>query len=307
MQERKKTDYPESMYAGMHTVSGTSNVAATDPTTSVSDNSIKICSQRKVRNEDKYETYLQLNLNKHTGEQKMITKYSEFSSVLEEVLDGIGMKKDDFKINRADFSFNFTEVEHYEAYQKLHRLLLCCLADAYSFENTYQAQDLWTYDSLSVAIKNCSYEAENYNKFLESGGTDEAKNRFEIRSKKIKSDLEHEFTCIWVEKLYNSLDHFEDVQQRYNMNLERMYKEDLERPKKQRKYYNLNAFLLQYQECIFTSMQMVDLLSRFDEVENPKTKAKNFKARHNIEYFSKSDLKYVVSIMSNKMEEYFNS
>lgn len=305
MNNQKKLIYDDSMYVGIHTVSGTSNVIATDPATSISDNSIKVCSQRKVRNKDMVETYLQINTNKHTGVQKMITRYSEFMSVLEEVLSGIGMKKDDFKINRADFCFNFSTEEHYEAYKKLHRMLLCCLSDKYSFKNAYQTQDLWTYESLSLAIKNDSYEAENYNKFLESEGSDEAKNRLEIRSKKIKSDIPHEFLEIWCDKLHKCLDHFEAVQQRYNMNLERLYKEDLEKPKKQRRYYNLTAFLLQYQDCIFTSSQMVDLLSRFDEVENPKARAKNFKSRHNIEYFSKTDLKYIVSIITKKMEEYF--
>ena len=33
---------------------------------------------------------------------------------------------------------------------------------------------------------------------------------------------------------------------------------------------------------------MVDLLSRFDEVENPKVKAENFKKAHHIEYFTRS-------------------
>ena len=296
MKQSKKEVYENTMYVGTHTVSGTSNVVATEPMNAASENAVKVCTQRKVRNKDQIETYLQLN-----------PRYSEFLSVLEDILSGVGIEMEEFKIKRADFCFNFKDETHYEAYQKLHRLLLCCLSDAYSFDNAYQAQSLWTYDSLSLAIKNDSYEAENYNKDLESGGTDEAKSRLEIRSKKIKTELPHEFMDIWCEKLEKSLDHFEDVQQRYNMNLERLYKEDLEKPKKQRKYYNLTSFLLQYQECIFTSAQMVDLLTRFDEVENPRSKAKNFKKYHHIEYFSKSDLKYIVAVLKKKMEEYFHN
>lgn len=305
MRTSKKEHYEKSVYAGIHTISGTSQkeVERIDATI---EPCIKSCSQRKVRGQDASETYLQMNLNKHTGENVLITRFSEFDNVLEAVLDGVGLKKEDFTISRADMSFNSNNEQDYHLYQKLHRLLICCLADAYSFKNCYQTYDLWSYKSLNVAIRNDEYEAENYDKEAESNGKSEIKNRLELRSKRMKnSTLQKEFMEKWFVKLDKAITRFEDVQQRYNMELERLYKEDLERPKKHRRYYNLTAFLLQYQECIFCTKQMVDLLSRFDEVKNPESRAKAFKRTHSIEYFSKSDLGYITDVLKKKTVEYF--
>ena len=92
-----------------------------------------------------------------------------------------------------------------------------------------------------------------------------------------------------------------------NYHLERLYKKDLTKPKKERDYISLNAFLMQYREAIYCRGQMIDLLSRFDEVKNPKKKADRFKEKHKIEYFSQSDLNKIIDVLREKTEEYFNS
>jgi hypothetical protein len=220
----------------------------------------------------------------------------------------MGLAPDDFHINRADLCFNSTDPESFAQYQKLHRLLICCIADKYSFKNCYQSQDLFSYDGLSVAIKNDRYEIENYDKERESDSKDECKNRLELRSKKMQhSTIRHEFIDLWMCKLDEAIGNYKSVQQRYNMNLERLYKLDLAKPKQKRRYLNLTAFLLQYQECIFCRAQLIDLLARFDEVKDPEAKADNFKKKHKIEYFSQADLKYIVDCLKRKTEVYFNT
>lgn len=304
MKQEKKLHYVQNMYAGIHTISGVSSqeIAHIDPLVV---EAVK-CNVRKVKNSDKKETYMRINPNKLANEDKsLIANYNEFKEYLDLTLDCCGLDPKEFKINRADMSFNSNNPQDYLLYRKLHRLLICCIADAYKFVNCYQTYDLWNYDSLNVAIKNDDYECENYNKDKESQGKDVVKNRLEIRSKRIKnSDMKYEFLCIWSEKLDNAICHFESVQERYNKNLAQLYLEDLKKPKNERKYYNHTSFCMQFSDCIFTSRQMVDLLNRMG-IDNPQTKAKTFKRNHKIEYFSKADLQFIVNVIKKKTEEYF--
>ena len=89
--------------------------------------------------------------------------------------------------------------------------------------------------------------------------------------------------------------------------LEQLYKRDIAKPPKERNYLSLNAFLLQHKEAIYTRKQMIDLVSRFEEVGNPTKKADKFKDKHRIEYFSQKDLDYIIGILKKKTSEYFNS
>ena len=50
---------------------------------------------------------------------------------------------------------------------------------------------------------------------------------------------------------------------------------------------------------------MVDLLSRFDEVKDPETRAKNHQKRYGIEYFSKKDVEYAVAEIKRAAEKFF--
>ena len=84
-----------------------------------------------MRGKDEYKTYLQLNPNKLDGEQKIITRYSELQKVLDIIFTGIGSSVDDLSMSRADLCFDSTNPDAYEDYKKLHRLLICCVAEAY--------------------------------------------------------------------------------------------------------------------------------------------------------------------------------
>ena len=64
---------------------------------------------------------------------------------------------------------------------------------------------------------------------------------------------------------------------------------------------------MQHKEAIYTRKQMIDLVSRFEEVKNPPKRADRFKDKHRIEYFSQKDLDYIIGILKKKTSEYFNS
>ena len=116
------------------------------------------------------------------------------------------------------------------------------------------------------------------------------------------NDIEKQFHG-WYTRLDKALKNLDKVHQRYNDELEKIYKE--EKDAFPVKFRSLTDFLIQYQNCIFCKAQMIDLLSRFDEVKNPETRAKNHKKRYGIEYFSKMDVEYAVAEIKRAAEKFF--
>lgn len=257
---------------------------------------------------DEEKTYLLINPNKQGEGESLITKYSEFVEKMEYILNNIGVDLGEYDVIRADFCFNSTDESTYNSYQKLHRLLISCLAKAYKYKSCYVSHDLWDSERLSIAIKKDDSEVENYNKARQSEGKDESSNRLEFRSKRMSgTSIEYQFMTKWFERLDKARSSFDDMQTECNKHLERLYKNDIAKPPKERNYLSLNAFLLQHKESIYTRKQMIDLLSRFDEVSNPTKRADRFKDKHRIEYFSQKDLEYIIEVLKAKTTEYFNS
>ena len=125
----------------------------------------------------------------------------------------------------------------------------------------------------------------------------------ELRSKCLTSnDIEKQFHG-WYTRLDKALKNLDKVHQRYNDELEKIYKE--EKDAFPVKFRSLTDFLIQYQNCIFCKAQMIDLLSTFDAVKNPETRAKNHKKRYGIEYFSKKDVEYAVAEIKRASEKFF--
>ena len=295
MKTEDRNLYIESYYAAHHTISGfvaDVNQAATDQ-----DPVVKTCHPKN----DRY--YIQLNPNKVVP-GSMIKTFSEYKSVLEATMERI--EATELQITRADLSFNSDDESHYEQFKKLHKLLISCLSEAYGVRNSYQSCDLWSNRSLSVAIKSDRFEAENYNKDLESHGTTEAKNRLELRSKRMASGIEEEFLVKWFERLDRAVEVFEDVQAHYNRELIRIWNEDQAKTKKEQEFVSLTAFVLRYKDCIFTRKQLQSLFEGVG-VQNPKNRAKKFKDGHKIEFFSHQDLKIIVQTIKNMTKKYYNS
>lgn len=306
MNIQKRNEYEETMNLnGIDTLSGyiPHEISDKDMKNGVKSN-INQCNYQ-VSNE---RTYLLINPNKQGKGEKLITKYSEFVDKMSFILSNLGADLSEYDVIRADFCFNSTDKSTYDTYQKLHRLLLSCLAKAYKYKNCYVSCDLWDFERLSIAIKKDDSEAENYNKARQSDGKDECANRLELRSKRMSgTSIEYQFMTKWFERLDKARECFNDVQMECNKHLEKLYKDDLGKLPKERNYLSLNAFLLQYKETIYTRKQMIDLLSRFEEVKNPTKKADKFKENHKIEYFSQKDLEYIIEVLKKKTEEYFDS
>lgn len=301
MKIQLRNRYIENLYACLHTLSGNCEFCNSNASSNeiiVTEHNLK---KRPTKDSDQH--HLILNPNR-VCPSTMIKKYSEFEYVLQESLGR--MEVENFQITRADLSFNSDDFRDYELFKKLNRLLICCIASSRNIKNCYRTTDLWTHKSLSIAVKSELLEAENYDKSMENPNV-ETKNRLELRSKKMKNTtLRAEFTEKWVKRLDQAFEHFERVQERYNHHLNKLWIDDQAKKRKDRDYASLTAFLLQFKDCIFTRKQLVNLIA-MTGANNPETIVKNFKNRHNIELYSKQDLKIIIEAIKEKMFDYFNS
>lgn len=263
------------------------------------DEAVLPCITANSRSQNGTTTTSIINVNKLMGD---IFSYSDFQVALDTVLAGAGISQ--YSVIRADMRFDSYDKEHYRDYAKLNRYLISALAVTYKVKNKYRTTDLFTQKQLSVAIKNKYFECENYDKSAESDGKDIAMSRLEERSKSwADNDFEKEFTEKWFNRWDKAINNLSLVHSQYNDALENLYNEN--KNAYPCRFRSLTDFLIQYQDCIFCKEQMIDLLSRFPEVENPKSRAENHKKRYGIEYFSKKDVEYAIREIKNATLDFF--
>ena len=279
----------------------------------------KCISSNSQSNNELTTTTSVINPNKLMGD---IFSYQEFRTVFNTILGGAGIS--DYNLIRADMRFDNYEPDHYKQYAKLNRYLISMLAVTYKVKNTYKTENLFSHKQLSVAIKNDYFEIENYDRAAKSELTENheeiAQARLEERTvsrsfrnlyekcKKSGEDinmkiLKSEFTDGWFARWDKAIKNMDKVQQRYNDELEKIYKED--KNSYPTRFRSLTDFIIQYQDCIFCKKQMIDLLSRFEEVKDPKIRAENHKKRYGIEYFSKKDVERAIEEVKRATEEFF--
>ena len=238
-----------------------------------------------------------LNLNKLTLD---IYEYSYFQEQLQMLLDSAGITE--YRIVRADFRF-----DEYARFAKIHRYLISLLATQYQVTNAYRTVNLFSQKQLSVAIKNKYFECENYDKAAESNKSDAAAGRLEIRSKSLRtSDLQKVFMEEWFNRWDKSLSCIEEMSAKYNTELKKIYKEGKE--KSLTGFRSLTDFLIQYESCIFSREQMVNLISLVDtSVRNPSKRVSNFKQKYGTDFYTEKDIKYVVNEIKRATAQYFSN
>lgn len=243
-----------------------------------------------------------LNLNKLTLD---IYEYSYFQEQLQMLLDSAGITE--YRIVRADFRFDMFEPDEYARFAKIHRYLISLLATQYQVTNAYRTVNLFSQKQLSVAIKNKYFECENYDKAAESNKSDAAAGRLEIRSKSLRtSDLQKVFMEEWFNRWDKSLSCIEEMSAKYNTELKKIYKKGKE--KSLTGFRSLTDFLIQYESCIFSREQMVNLISLVDtSVRNPSKRVSNFKQKYGTDFYTEKDIKYVVNEIKRATAQYFSS
>lgn len=288
---------------GIHTANGTTQeIVDLDKASTI--NLIENCNIRKVRNEDKYETYMRVNPNRNYNGY-ISTEYTDFKNVMQGLFDELGVS--DFEWKRVDLSFNTLDNKYFANYTKLNRLLIACLANSTNDKNTYDTKNFWNGKTKSLATKNQLREIEFYDKEDESQRRSPYYSRLEFRSIRMRGSIEHEFLDVWSERLDKAVKEFEAVQDRFNLNMAEIYMEDLAKRKKDREFMSINSFLMTRREYIFTNSQMKKLLMMLGLTEKEaKNKAYNFKKLHTIEYFKREDLEIIIADIKAKIIEYFS-
>lgn len=240
-----------------------------------------------------------INVHKLNGE---VYTYEDFMKSLLKILNEAGISV--YNIIRADMRYDSYDSAYYNEFKKLNRYLISALAVTYKVSNTYRTEDLFSQQQLSIAIKSRYIECEHYDKNAQTKGRDAACSRLELRSKggKIK-ELKNEFIDMWGKRWDKAVKNLLTVQKKYNDSLEKIYKDS--KYNKTAEFRSLTDFIIRYQECIFTHEQLVELLSRFDEIKNPINRARNHKKRYGMEFFTDNDVKYAITEIKRATEEFF--
>lgn len=282
------------------------------------DENVSECITTRI-NETGTEAVSKINPNKLNGD---VFSFSEFRETMQEILSASGVGR--YRFTRTDLRLDAYDRRHYRLFSKLNKYLISAIAVSYSTKNNYRAEDLFTGNQISIAVKNDYFEVENYDRNhknkVTGNTTEQATARLEERTtarqwrglyqmEYVSAEtnmtlLEWEFTKKWASRWQKARKNLQMVQDAYNDALVKKYHEGLN--KKPVQFRSLTDFLIQNQESIFTSAQMVDLLGRLG-VENPKGRAKYHKKKYGCEYFSLADVDYAIAEIKRATEEYFNS
>lgn len=241
-----------------------------------------------------------INPNKLFGD---VESYSDLELAMDTITGVVGIT--DYTYSRFDLRFDSYAENYYEDYAKLNKLILSLIAVTYNVTNTYESKNMFSNALLSMSIRNKYFQVECYDKEAESNGRERATCRLEFRSLGLNTkDIKNKFINTWFRRLDKSSKSFKKVEQKYNTELARLYHEGVDSiPVKFRSWRD---FVLQYQSCIFSKRQLVDLLRRMD-IQNPKGKAKEFKDDYHIEFFSQTDINHTIKLIKSAALQYFNS
>lgn len=248
-------------------------------------------------------TSCKINVHRLYGD---IFKYSEFRTALDTITVNAGINE--YQVTRVDVRLDSYNEKDYKKYSKMNRIIVSLLGTTYQTKNNYKCVDLFNNQQLSISVKNDYFQIEYYDKEKQSCGKDKAKSRLELRSLKVgipPKDISNKFIDEWGRRFDKAIGNYSEMQMRYNRELEQIYLKD--RDEFPRKFKNINSFLMQYQECIFTKEQLIDLLSRFEEVKNPVNKAKNYKQQYGVEYYSERDVNEAIDEIKRAVKEFFES
>lgn len=299
MNTHKRQMYIENLYGGLHTVALKTGWIDVDAI--AGHPIVKSCVRKKIRGKEVYEYYLQLNPNKGTN-CEIVRSFSQYMKIIKDLLAAAGCSE--FTITRADFAFNSDDSEDFQMFRKLNKLLIFGIAEACKTQNNYETFGLWNGVPLNAAVKNGYIEAENYDKDSESKGKAQAKNRLELRSKRISCNLPEEFLQGWFSRLDKAVEQFQAVQDRLNEEMVRQWTENQNKGRKDREFLSMTQFILWNRNRIFTRGQLESLLDRIGS-KNPKTTAKKLKNKHRIEFFSLTDLRIITKELKKIMTNYF--
>lgn len=271
-------------------------------------------------------------INPNRREDDVFT-FSDFRRVCNEIFTEIGVE--DYRIMRADFRLDSYNKEHFRDYAKLNKYLIAALAVSYNSANNYRTVDLFSDATLNICVKADYFQAECYDRDRKNkvtGNTSEtAKARLEERSIARQMDtkwkrltdgdlsfsthetnmdlLKEEFTNGWATRWSKARGNLKKVQDKYNQHLLEKYRDGKNARPVQ--FRDVTDFIIQNQDSIFTTRQMVDLLTQLNAenpelgIRNPKGRATYYKKKYGFEYISQGDVDHALKEIQRATEAYF--
>ena len=248
--------------------------------------------------------------NEKTGEIKFLSKINIKEYFNERVINLSDYKEklniileqyeiDQYNISRVDFNFDCEE-NNYNEMMKINKLIILLLSLKYNIKKRYQSFEPLTYDNLTIRIQSEYYEAENYNKEIESNSMDEAKNRFELRSKALakRNKSIEQLLTEWCYKLDSVMLSYVDLQNKANESLFVKWKSE-----KGKEVKSVSEFIRKYQQNFYTVKQLVEFYKLIG-ANNPAQSAYNFNSKNDIEYISISDLNIYINVLKKSAEKF---
>ena len=264
----------------------------------------------KRRVGDEYRQSTIFNPNAVMGADEL-ESFSEVECVCSELESRFDMNN--FEITRVDMRFDMYNEGDFDKYEKLHRFMLLMLSEAYPEKgNAYHTRDLKYLDVIkSNKVTNQRFEAENYNKEIESKGKDKCKNRLELRSKDLKGkSIPDEFQITWFKRWSKALKEYQRVQDDLNKYLSTQWKE-IEKgiaKGKPSKFSSPYSFYEAQKGMIYTSRQFVDLIMKCENVDKDTAinKSKYLRKKVDFNFIKRSDIDCALKGIKEATDKFYS-
>jgi hypothetical protein len=245
-----------------------------------------------------------------------ITSPDLFKAVVQKAMceDGIT----DYVITRADIAFDSYNENDFELYAKLNRFVISLMSISCNMPDRYESKDFLTIESLNIAVKSISgtKEIEAYNKKAEANCKNrntKVTNRLEFRRCRLqKTNYGADYAklaALWIDELTNAVrkSNVAELEKIINNKLVDLYRVNprkySSRTARADSIHSINAFITAHQQYIYTRCQLIAFYKLLG-IADAEQKAADYKRNHNIEFFSRADLKYYINIISDTAESY---
>jgi len=278
---------------GIHTVSITSNDIPKRITDPLRRCGINPHSNSEIADQDQsYNS--KVNPNHYGGE---IRSLQDFNRTMTSIQGELGIRS--FKYTRVDFSLDNFVPESYDCYLKLNKWIIQMLAMDHDTKSLYQAFDPMTFQNLTIRMDAEYFQAEFYNKNIESNGKSPVHSRLELRSKRMTKTNRGVLgeLNLWCKRLRALPKWNKDFHDICNKLLHDRWK--IESASGEVK--NKAEFIRKYQGNIFTDQQLIDFCKLLGSTEKY---ARELKYRHGLETYTVSDLEEYIEQIAEEIIKY---
>lgn len=215
----------------------------------------------------------------------------KYLNTLKEIREEMRILKDICKyknecITRIDFRIDNYNDSYKDLY-KINKIVVLLLADALNLKNQWASIEPTGLMPKTIRAQDSCYEVEYYDRWSKTNREGLTRTRLELRNKDIKCHVKDIPRLInqWSNTLSSLPAQYERLQTEQNNTLLHYWEEiKISNPT-----MTASAFVIQYQDSIYTIKQLIDLLGLMG-MKNPKNSAYIYNNRFKFEFISKTEL-----------------